>query len=137
MDPCDVTFEHCFKHKVYFQGIDRSSSAPSISHGGKPDSAWARLFLPLPLIIPSDNVGISALPDHGPEVVRPDETLEPSAAADDKKPKSKSTASATAKLLREVRDSPGGFGPLKSVAKSLYSILDNCEVRPPSRTLVS
>jgi len=82
----------------------------------------------LSLIVPSGNLDTPALPDHGPEVVRPDESLEPSAAADEENPNSKPTASPTAELLREVRDSPGGYGLLKSVAKSICSILDNCEV---------
>jgi len=91
----------------------------------------------LPLIIPSDNIGTSVLPDCGPEVVRPDETLGPSAAEDEKKSNSKSTASATAELLRDMSGSTVGFGPLKSVARSLRSILDSCEVWPPSRTFGS
>ena len=77
------------------------------------------------------------LPDHDPEVAHPDESLEPSTAADEKESNSKSTASATTELLRGVRDSAGGFGPLKSVARSLCSILDNCEVWPPSHTFDS
>ena len=91
----------------------------------------------LSLTVPSENVDNPALPDHGPEVIRPAESLEPSAVVDKKKSNSKPTASPTAELLREVRDSPGGYGLLKSVAASLCSILDNCEVWPPSRTLVS
>jgi len=80
------------------------------------------------LIVLSNDVDTSAPPDHGPEVVRPDESLEPSAAADEEKSNSKPTASPTAELLREVRDSLGGYALLKFVAKSLCSILDNCEV---------
>jgi len=119
------------------EAVDPSPSTPSISHGAEPDGTWTWLFWFLSLIAPSDNVDTSALPNHGPEAVRPDESLEPSAAADDKKSNPKPTASPTAELLREVRDSPGGYGLLKCVAKSLCSILDNCEVWPPSRTLVS
>jgi len=92
--------------------------------------------LVLSLIAPSDNVDAFVLPNYGPEAVRPDESLEPS-AADEKKSNPKPTASPTAKLLRELRDSPGGYGLLKSVAKSLCSTLDNCEVWPPSCTLLS
>ena len=79
-------------------------------------------------------VGTSALPDYGPEVVRPEETLEPSAAADEKKSNDKPTASATTELFRVVRDSASAFGPLKSLAGSLCFILDNCEVLFSSRT---
>jgi len=119
------------------EGVNPSSSTPPISHAGKPDSTRILLFWSLPLIIPFDNLDTSILPDGGPEVICPDEALEPSAAVDEKESKSKSTTSATAELLREVIDSPGGFGPLKPLAKSLCSILNNCEVRPPSCTLNS
>jgi len=88
----------------------------------------------MPLIVPSDNTDTTPLLGYGPEVVRPDQTVEQSAAADKKKSNYKSAASATAELLRGVRDSAGAFGPLKSVAGSLCFILDNCEVWPPSRT---
>ena len=80
----------------------------------------------------SDDIDTSALPD-GPGVVHPDETLEPGATVDEEESNCRSTASATAELLRGVRDSAGAFGPLKSVARSLCFILDNCEVWPPSR----
>jgi len=85
----------------------------------------------LPLIVTSDNVGTS---DYGSEVVRPDETLEPTTAADERAPNRKSTVFATVKLLRGVRDSAGAFGPLKSVARYLCFILDDCEVWPSPRT---
>jgi len=94
-----------------------------------------RLFWLLPLIVPSDNVDTSALPNYGPEVVRPDQTLEPSVSVDEKKLNCKFTTAT--ELLRGVRDSAGAFGPLKSIARSLYFILGNCEVWLPSRTLNS
>jgi hypothetical protein len=66
--------------------------------------------------------------DEIPEILRPNESAEPSASAD-KKSNWKSTASATAKLfLRGVRDSADAFGPLKSVANGLCFVLENCEV---------
>jgi hypothetical protein len=43
-----------------------------------------------------------------------------------------SNKSATAKLLRGVRDSVNAFGPLKAIAGKLCLILENCEVWPPS-----
>lgn len=72
----------------------------------------------------SDDVGTPAVPDHA---LRPDESVEPSTVAGDSGDKSdwKSAVSATAKLLRGVKD-----GPLKSIAGDLCSILENCEVRP-------
>jgi len=91
----------------------------------------------------SDSPG--PLPRPGPSVVTgrdreregnepntDDESVEPSAAVDEKKSDWKSTASASAKLLlRGVRDSADAFPPLKSVAGGLCFILENCEVRPP------
>jgi len=81
----------------------------------------------------SDDIDTSALPD-GPGAVHHDETLEPDAAKDVEKANCKPATSATAELLRGVRDSAGAFGPLKSVAGSLCIILNNCEVWPPSCT---
>jgi hypothetical protein len=110
-----------------------SPSTPSLVRGRQTDGIEMRLFLLLLLIVPSDNVDISTAPDHGPEVARPNEGAEPSAAADEKGLGWKSAASSTAKLLlRGVRDSADAFGPLKSVASGLCFVLDNCEVCPPS-----
>ena len=110
------------------EGVGPSPSTPWISHGGKPDSTRTYLFRSLPLIAPSDNVGDSTLPGCEPEAVRLDETIEPSVAADEEKSSCEPTASATAGLLRGVRDSARAFGPLKSVARSLCFVLENCEV---------
>ena len=58
-----------------------------------------------------------------------DESVGPSATADEDRPGGKSTASASAKLLlRGVRDTADAFGPLKSVAGGLCFILENYEV---------
>jgi len=122
-------------HSGELDGVYDSLSSPSTMYSI--DSTWTSLFLPLALIVPSDTVGTSDLPDHEPEVVRLDETPEPSVAPDEKESDCKPTASATAELLRGVIDSPGGFGPLKSVARSLCSILDNCDVWSPSSTFDS
>jgi len=119
------------------ESVYPSPSAPSISHGGEPDSAYQMWwFRSLLLIAASDDVDISALLDHGPEVpevARPDGTLELGTATDEKRSNYKPAASVTTELLRGVRDSAGAFGPLKFVAKSLCSVLDNCEVWPHSR----
>jgi len=113
------------------EGVHPSPSTPSISHGGKLDGTWTWPFWSLSLTIPSDNIDAPAIPDHGQDVVRPDESLEPGAAANEKKPSCKSAASATAELFRGVRDSTSAFGPLRSIARSLCLILDNYEVWPP------
>ena len=64
--------------------------------------------------------------DYAPEVPRPDEKVEPSVAADETTSGGGSTA--TVKLLRLVRDSTNGFGPLRSIAERLCLVLGNCEV---------
>jgi len=50
------------------------------------------------LILSSDNVGTPALPDYGPEVTCPDEALESSAAAGEKKSNSEPTTPITTEL---------------------------------------
>jgi len=99
-----------------------------------PNGTRILLFPLMSLIALSVNLDASVLPDRGPETARPDKIIEPSAAADEKTSNIKPNASATAELLRGVRDSSGAFGPLKSVARSLCFILDNSEVWPPSHT---
>ena len=84
-------------------------------------------------IVPTDSIGTSTIPNHIPETSRPDESIEPSAAADESKLDWKTS---TVGLLRGVRNSAGAFGPLKSVAGSLYSILENCEVCQPPAHLI-
>ena len=94
------------------------------------DGAWSLSPQLLYLTIHLDNPDSSAVPDHMPQVLRPDEKAESGAAANEKKSSWKSTAFATAKLLlRGVRDTADAFGPLKSVAGGLCFILENCEVR--------
>jgi len=61
-------------------------------------------------------------------------TVKPS-AMDENKSDLKPLASSAAKLLlRGVKESADAFPPLKSVVGGLCFILDNCEVRPASRT---
>ena len=89
----------------------------------------------LPLIAPSVGTDASTVPDHGPEVLRPDESVEPSAAADKSESNWKSTVSATAKLLlRTVKEASDAFPPLKSVAGGLWAIIENFEVWSTSRS---
>jgi len=105
-----------------------SPSTASIPCREKPESTRTRLFWFLLLIILADNADTSATPEMA--VLRPYESAEPSASADEKKTSWKSNASAAAKLLlRGVRDSVDAFGPLKSVAGGLCFILENHEVR--------
>ena len=64
---------------------------------------------------------------------RPNEGIEPSAASDEKKSSWKPTTLVTAKLPRAVRNSTDTFGPLKSVAGGICSILENYEARSSPR----
>ena len=109
--------------EVKVEQVRPSPSTPSIPHSGKPDGMLMWLFqLPPHLILPSDCVNTFAVPYHDvPEVLH-------LSAADDKSDW-RSTVSATANLLRGVRD-----GPLKSIAGGLCTILENCEVWPSSHT---
>ena len=80
------------------------------------------------LIVLLHNADASDVPDHIQKEL-PDENVESNAVASAKKSSWKSTAYATTKLLlRGVRDSADGFGPLKSVAGALYFILENYDV---------
>ena len=109
-----------------------SPSPASIPHSETPDSTWVWLFWLLPLIIPPDTAGPSAIPDRLVAVSRPNE----SAAADENKPSWKFNAFSMAKLLLYgVRDSADAFGPLKSVESGLCFILENYEVRPSTSTI--
>ena len=101
---------------------------PSVPHKQEADGRWTPSPQPLCLITPLHNADASAVPDRIRKGL-PDENAQPNAAASVKKSSRESTASAAAKfLLRGVRDSVDAFGPLKSVAGGLCSILENCEV---------
>ena len=104
------------------------SSTPPTPRIREPDGMCTLSFRLLPLIIPSDNVDTSTVPEHVPETLHPDNRVEPSA---DNKLDRRSDVPATAKLLRGVRDSMNAFGPLKSVAGGLCLILENCDVWLP------
>ena len=80
----------------------------------------------MPLTVHSDNIDDTA-PDGAPEV----KSVELSAAVHAKT--MSHDKSSAVKLLRTVRDSVNGFGPLKSVAGGLCLVLENCEVCPPSQ----
>ena len=79
------------------------------------------------LITLLDNADTHAVPDHEQRDLRPDESLELSAAADEKKSSWKPTAFATVKLLLYGMKETA-FDPLRSVAGSFCYILEDCEV---------
>jgi len=95
-------------------------------------NSW--LLQSLPLIIPPYGTDDPAVLDRAPNIPCPDETIGLSAAVDGITLDGESTPSATVRLLRGARDSPNGFGPLKSLAGGLCLILENCKVWPPSHT---
>jgi len=106
--------------------VERFYLSPST---GDPDSTRTSSFQLLYLIVPSDNAGTSAVPDHASEDVLSTKCAEPNAGVNENKRDWKSTAYETAKLLlRGVRDSADAFPPLKSAAGGLCFLLDNCEV---------
>ena len=72
--------------------------------------------------------------DCAPKILCSDKSIELSAALDAATSDGESIPSTTVKLLCGVRDSPSGFGPLKSLAGALCIILENCKVWPPSHT---
>jgi len=110
------------------------SSTPSTPRSGEPNGMCTLSFQLSPLIIPSDNVDTSTVPERVPETLHPDDRIELSALTDNELGR-RSAVLATAKLLCGVRDSMNAFGPLKSVAGGLCLILENCDVWLPCCTL--
>jgi len=106
--------------------FDSSSSAPSTPRSGEPDGMRTRQLWSPPLTISSDNIN-TTVPDHAPEGPYPDVSVEQSAATNETMLGGGST-SVTVKLLCVVRDSVNGFGPLKSIARGLCLVLENCGV---------
>ena len=86
-----------------------------------------------PLIILPDDADDPAILDDAPDIPCLDESIDTNAAVDGITSDGESTPSATVKLLRGARDSLNGFGPLKSLARGLCLILENCKVWLPSR----
>lgn len=86
-------------------------------------------------MVSPDNADTSTVPHHVPEIPHSDGSVRLCAAVDDSELGQRSIVSATAELLRGVRDSTHAFVPLKSIAGHLYSILENCQVWPPTCTV--
>jgi hypothetical protein len=110
--------------------------APSVLHSAESGSAaLSMLPQPLPVTVPSSTT------DNPPDLDCVQESatssihaLVPSAVSEDtsdRKPIASTTANV---ILRGVGESPDAYPPLKSIARHLYLILDNCEVRSPSHT---
>ena len=105
-------------------------STPLISDGGEFNSVTTpQLSQPLPVTIPSGNTEDPFIVDRVREPVKlPTYALDPSAAPEDTSSR-ESAASATANvILSEVKESSDAYTPLKSIARYLCIILDNCEV---------
>jgi hypothetical protein len=106
-------------------------SAPSISHGGESSgTTLSALSQSLPVTVSSGNTNGPPVLDRVREPAKsPTHALDPGAASEDTSNR-ESTASAIVKLiLREVEESSNAYPPLKSVARCLGVILDNCEVQ--------
>ena len=85
-----------------------------------------------PLIAHSDGLGTSTAPNHPPDLICPNESVELSTAVDGGELNSESTMPTTVRLLCVVRDSPNVFGPLGFIAGTLCLIMENCTVSSPS-----
>ena len=114
------------KHRLSWSK-PKAGETQTDGHGERVDSSSSLLRPPSHVMTGGDRERL-----EGDESNADDESVGPSAAADENKSDWKSTASASAKLiLRAVCDSADAFGPLKSVTGGLCFILDNCEVRFP------
>ena len=104
------------------------ANEPGVGRCGEGVNSSSSLPRPEPLVTTGDG-----REPEGDESNAENENVGSSAGVNENRPDWKSTASSSAKLLlRAVRDSADAFGPLKSVAGALCSILDNCEVRRTS-----
>ena len=113
------------KHRLT-RSKPKAGETQTDGHGERVDSSSSLLQPPSHVVAGGDRER------EGDESNADDESVGPSAAADEKKSDWKPTASASAKLiLRAVCNSADAFGPLKSVTGGLCFILDNCEVRFP------
>jgi hypothetical protein len=124
------------KQKVNPVDPSPTPPAPSILHSaGSGSAALSTLSQPLAVTVPSSTM------DNPPDldcVREPAKSsihaLNPGATSEDISNR-KSTASAAANaILRGVEESSDAYPPLKSVARHLCLVLDNCEVRSPSHT---
>jgi hypothetical protein len=111
-------------------------SAPSTLHGG--NAGRARLSTstqPLPMITSSGDTDNPFILDRVREPTKPSaHALDPGFVSESAANR-KSTAPATPNaILRGIAESSNAYTPLKSVARSLSTIMGNCEVRFPSRT---
>jgi hypothetical protein len=112
-------------------------SAPSISHDGESGgTTLSMLFHPLPVTGSSGNADNLPIPDHVREPVKSStHALDPGAASEDTLSRASTAPTTPNVVLREVAESSNAYPPLKSVARCLCIILDNCKVRSTSHTL--
>ena len=111
-------------------------SAPSISLGAESGGTpLSTLSQPLPVAVSSRNTDNPPVLDRVQEPAKSPTHLLDSGAPSEDTSNRKSTASVTPNLiLRGVKESSGAYPPLKSVARCLCIVLDNCEVQFPSHT---
>jgi hypothetical protein len=110
--------------------------APSISHGAEPSSTSPSTTLqPLPATISSGSADNSPVLNRIREPAKPStHTLDSSTASEDTLNRKSAASAAANAMLHLVEESPVAYPPLKSVAKHLRLILDNCKVQSLSCT---
>jgi hypothetical protein len=106
-------------------------SVPSISHGGEPGSTTLpTLPQPPPVTVSLSDADSPPILDH---VWEPSKSsthlLDPGVTSEDTPNRNPASSTAIISILRGVGESSEAYPPLKSVARSLCVILDNCEVR--------
>ena len=119
-------FKQNIKHRLGESNYGEDKPGP----GGREESVSSSSSFPQP----EPHVSTGGREQEGSEPNAESKNVGASAAVDENRPDSGSTASSSARLvLRAVRDSADAFGPLKSVAGGLCFILENREVRhlPP------
>jgi hypothetical protein len=110
-----------------------SPSAPSISYDAEPGgTTLLTLSKPLPLSVSSDKADNPYILDHVREPARlSTHALDPGSASEDTSNQKPTVPTTPNAILRGIAESSNTYLPLKSVAKRLCSILDNCEVQSP------
>jgi hypothetical protein len=124
------------EHEIILANPSPTPSAPSMLHGAESGgTTLSTLSQPLPGTVSSGNAGNPPVLDY---VQEPAKSLthppDPGAVFEEVLDR-KSTVSAIPNvILHEVEESSNAYSPLKSVARYLCVILDNCEVRSPTHT---
>jgi hypothetical protein len=111
-------------------------STPSVSYSAEFDGAMlSTLSQPLPVTISSSNTDNPSALDHVQEPTKSSiHALGPGAAFEDTSSRNSAASTTPNTIFRRAGESLNAYLLLKSVARCLCLILDNCEVRYPSCT---